>query len=73
MHERAISGLNNYSKFERSYITTAPHDQTLEGSPGKKKELDGESNWNVVIDSDLSPGAPTVNNGTNVNAKEPPV
>ena len=45
----------------------------MENSPGKKKELDGESNWNVVIDSDLSPAKPTVNNSTNVNAKEPPV
>ena len=70
LHERALSGLNNYSKFERSYITTAPHDQTLEGSPGKKG-LDGDSNWNVVIDSDLAPNPPTANNGTNVNTQEP--
>ena len=45
----------------------------MENSPGKKKELDGESNWNVVIDSDLAPAAPIVNNGTNLKAKEPPV
>ena len=56
MHERALSGFNNYSKFERSYITTAPHEPQEQVSPGKLAP-EGGSNWNVIIDSEIIPEA----------------
>lgn len=56
LHERALSGFNNYSKFERSYITTAPHEPLEQVSP-EKLASEGNGNWNVIIDSESIPEA----------------